>query len=151
MPTFYALGDTRTPVWGSVTSVAAKIAANFLFIAVFRRLGFDPFLGLAVATSLAAWINFSWLSIGLRRRLGPMREHGVASTCLKMLLLSALMGTVVAWVHGGLVRTIGGGGLPGEIGRLGVAIASGVLFLVVGLRLMNLPEARALRWPGRKR
>ena len=134
-----------------MTSVSAKIAANFLFIAVLRRLGFDPFLGLALATSLAAWINFGWLSIGLRRRLGPMQEYGVTSTCLKMLVLSALMGTVVAWIHAGLERLMGGAGLPGEIGRLGVAIASGVLFLVGGMRALNLPEARALRWrwPGR--
>ena len=153
VPTFYALGDTRTPVLGSVTSVSVKIAANFVFIAAFRRLGFDPFLGLAMATSLAAWINFGWLSIGLRRRLGPMRGSGVASTCLKMVLLSALMGGLVAWVHAWLERSIGGGGLPGEIGRLGIAIASGVLFLLVGLRALKVPEGRTLmgRWFRRRR
>ena len=153
VPTFYALGDTRTPVLGSVTSVSVKIAANFLFIALFRRLGLDPFLGLAVATSLAAWVNFGWLSFGLRRHLGPMREYGVTATCLKMLLLSALMGTLVAWIHAGLERSIGGGGLPGEIGRLAVAVAGGVLFLAAGLQALKVPEARALmgRWPGRRR
>ncbi len=144
VPTFYALGDTRTPVLGSVTSVSAKIAANFLFIAVLRRLDFDPFLGLALATSLAAWINFGWLSIGLRRRLGPMREYGVISTCLKMLVLSALMGIVVAWVHAALEPLIGGAGTAAQIGRLGISIASGVLFLLLGLRALKLPEARAL-------
>jgi len=144
VPTFYALGDTRTPVLGSVTSVSAKIAANFLFIAVLRRLDFDPFLGLALATSLAAWINFGWLSIGLRRRLGPMREYGVISTCLKMLVLSALMGIVVAWVHAALEPSIGGAGTAAQIGRLGISIASGVLFLLLGLRALKLPEARAL-------
>jgi putative peptidoglycan lipid II flippase len=152
VPTFYALGNRRTPVLASAASVSAKIAASFLFIALFRRLGVDPFLGLALSTSLAAWINFGWLSFGIRKQLGSLRGERLVSTTLKMLALSALMGGLASWVHGAVEVRFGGGGLAGEIGRLGTAIACALAFLALGLRVLDLPETRGLlsRWRGRR-
>lgn len=144
VPTFYALGDRRTPVQASVAAVSAKIAASFLFIALLREFGVDPFLGLALSTSLAAWINFGWLSARIRSHLGTLRGERILSTTLKMLLLSTLMGGLASWVHTVLEVRYGDGGLLGEIGRLGLAIAAALAFLLLGLRLMNLPEARVL-------
>jgi len=144
VPTFYALGDTRTPMLGSVTAVSAKIGANFLFIWLLRRLGVDPFLGLALSTSLAAWINFGWLGLGLRRHLGTLRGQRVGSTYGIMLLLSSVMGGATLFVHAGLERWLGGGGLVSEAARLMAAILAGMLVLLAGLRLANLPDTRFL-------
>jgi putative peptidoglycan lipid II flippase len=63
-PSFYARGDTATPVRATVASVAANIAMKFLFV-----MGLDlGVFGLAVATSLAAWINLGVLTYLARRR-----------------------------------------------------------------------------------
>jgi putative peptidoglycan lipid II flippase len=150
VPTFYALGDTRTPVLGSVTAVTTKIGANFLLIWLLRRFDGDPFLGLALSTSLAAWINFTWLGFGLRRHLGSFRRLGIGSTYLKMLLISAPMGGA-CWLLHRWLRTVGpDGGLAGEIVRLGLTIGSGLLIFAVGVRLARIPESRALfRFLGR--
>jgi putative peptidoglycan lipid II flippase len=144
IPTFYALGDTRTPVLGSMTAVTAKIGANFLLIFLFRRIGIDPFLGLALSTSLAAWINFVWLGVGLRRRVGRLDRYRVVSTFVKMFLVSVVMGAISALTHAGLERWAGGGGLAGEIARLAAAIAGGVACVALGIHALDLPEGRAL-------
>ncbi|MHC4429826.1 MAG: murein biosynthesis integral membrane protein MurJ [Planctomycetota bacterium] len=144
VPTFYALGDTRTPVLASVASVAAKVATNFVLIFLLRRLAFDPFLGLALSTSLAAWVNAVWLGIGLRRRMGRLERHRLVSTHLKMLVLSILTGVLAALVHTGLERWTGGGGLLGDVARLGGAIACGVVCVAIGIRGLGLPEGRLL-------
>jgi len=144
VPTFYALGETRTPVLASVGSIAIKIGANFVLVFLLRRAGLDPFLGLALATSLAAWINTIWLGIGLRGRIGSLRGQRVLSTFFKMLVLSTLMGAVVAQTHAALVRWGAGGGLVAEAARLGVSIAVGVVCVALGIRALGLPEGRQL-------
>src|SRR4030095_4696702 len=61
---FYARGDTATPVRATLAAVAANIAMKFAFV-----MGLD--LGvfcLAVATSLSAWSNLGVLSYLARRR-----------------------------------------------------------------------------------
>ncbi|UCE87664.1 MAG: polysaccharide biosynthesis C-terminal domain-containing protein, partial [Deltaproteobacteria bacterium] len=140
----YALGETRTPAMASVGSVGVKIGASFLLIHLFRRVGIDAFLGLALATSLAAWINLGSLGLGLRRRLGRMRGLGIVPTYLKMLVLSAVMGWGCALFHGGLERWLGGGGLAGAATRLGATIALGIGLHAAGLLLLDLPEGRSL-------
>jgi len=151
VPTFYALGETRTPVLGSTVSVAVKIVMSVGLIFAFRRLGIDPFLGLALSTALAAWVNFFWLARGLRRRLGSLRHHRVGVLYLEMLLVSVLTGGSAALVHAGLESRLGGGGLVGEGARLGVALLVGFATVALGARALNIPESRVLlaRWRGR--
>ena len=61
-PGFFAREDTKTPFQVTVVSVAANIA---LGLALFWPL---QHVGLALATSLAMWLNTSMLALGLRRR-----------------------------------------------------------------------------------
>ncbi len=144
VPTFYALGETRVPVLSSATAVLLKILANFLLIWTFPRLGWSPFLGLAVSTSLAAWVNMGLLSAGLRRRLGPMRGLGTASSALKMAALSVGMGAACGALHGGLEQWLPGGGLAGDLARLGAAVTVGLVLTLEGARRLRVPEALTL-------
>lgn len=149
VPTFYALGDTRTPVKASATAVAAKIGANFVLIALLTRWGGDPFLGLALSTSLAAWINATWLALALRRRIGSFAGEHVASTGVKMLAVSVAMGILCHIVQRGLEAWLPGGGLTGQALRLGTTIVVGMGFVLLATRLAGLDEWRRLR-PGNR-
>jgi len=145
VPTFYALGDTRRPVVASATAVALKIAANFALLALFPRLGWDPFLALATTTTLAAWTNLLLLTRGLRGHLGPLRGTGVLPTTLKLAALSATMGVACALAHTGLEGWLPGGGFWGLALRLLAAMLLGMALTLFGAHRMNLPEA-ALLW-----
>src|SRR5258707_5212101 len=64
VPSFYARGDTATPVRATLLSVAANIAMK---IALVWGLGFGV-VGLALGTSFGAWVNFAVLAFLARRR-----------------------------------------------------------------------------------
>lgn len=153
VPTFYALGEARTPVVSSVFAVTLKIAASFALITALPLAGVDPFLGLALSTSLAAWVNFVWLDRALRRRIGKMRGEGVLRTTLQMAGLSACLGGACHLVQSWLEHAMGGGGLPGDLARLALSIAVGGGVWLLGIWWLAPPELVQLlnRWRGVER
>jgi len=144
VPTFYALGETRLPVIASATAVAVKIAASFALIAFLPSIGLQPFLGLALSTSLAAWINFAVLSWGLNLRVGSLRGHGVISMTLKVAMLAGVMAAACRATAAVLERVAGGGGLLGEILRLVTVIVLGLAIVFAGARAMRIREIDGL-------
>ena len=64
VPSFYARGDTATPVRATILSVLANIAMKFLLVWG-AHLGV---VGIALGTSIGAWVNFSILTWLARRR-----------------------------------------------------------------------------------
>lgn len=144
VPVFYALGETRVPVVSSAISVASKIAANFALIALLPHLGLDPFLALALTTSMAAWINLGLLGLGTRRRLGPLAGLGVVPVTLKMAAVSVVLGLGAWGTHALLESAWPASGLAPEIVRLGAATAVGVGIALGGALLLRVDEAGAL-------
>jgi len=63
-PSFYARGDTATPVWATIAGVAANIAMKFALV-MGLELGV---FGLALGTSFGAWTNLGVLAYLARRR-----------------------------------------------------------------------------------
>jgi len=144
VPTFYALGDTRTPVVASAVAVGSKIVASFILILALPGLGVDAFLGLALSTSLAAWINFLWLAHALRRRLGRSGERRVIGDTIRIGLLSTIMGICCALLHGALERFFPGEAFFAEALRLAVTILVGFGIVAAGAAALDLPEARRI-------
>ena len=133
-PTFYALGESRTPVLVSVLSVLTNAALNVLFV---RQFGYR---GLALGTSLTALLNAGLLILLLRRRLDGLHVRHLASVLVRVAIAGAVMG-VAAW---GLDRQLQvwapGTALPIQIGRVGVAITGALLALGVSLKMLRVTE-----------
>jgi putative peptidoglycan lipid II flippase len=142
VPTFYALGDTRAPVVASTLAVAAKLAANGAFVFALPRLGVNPFLGLALSTSVAAWTNFGILAWALRKRAGSIAGHGVLRASLTMVLVSVVTGLGCGGAHAALLHFAPGGGVAGEIARLAAAVGVGVATTMAGAIFLGVREAR---------
>ena len=68
--TFYALQDTKTPAKAAVIAVAVNILLSLILMGPLKH------GGLALATSVAAMVNLSFLIWALRKRVGRihMRE-----------------------------------------------------------------------------
>jgi len=86
VPAFYALHDTRTPVWTAFVAMLLNIGLNFLFIRPLENGG--P----ALATSLSAAFNCIALIVIFRRRHGSLDVRSVAASCLKFAAASMFMG-----------------------------------------------------------
>lgn len=59
---FYARGDTKTPLYASLTGIAANVALKVALMGSFAQ------VGLALATSVGAWINVGLVILLARKR-----------------------------------------------------------------------------------
>ena len=149
-PTFYALGDSRTPVVVSVLSVLINAALNILFV---REFGYR---GLALGTSLTALLNAATLTWLLRGRLGGLHLTHLASVVARVLAASAVMGLAAWWLDRELHQLMPGTGLAVQIARVGLAITGALGVLALFLKLLRVTEftdvaGTILRRLGRRR
>ncbi|HYM18253.1 MAG TPA: murein biosynthesis integral membrane protein MurJ [Micropepsaceae bacterium] len=87
VPSFYARGDTATPVRATVVSVIANVAMKVFFV-----WGLDlGVIGIALGTSLGAWVNFGML-MAMARRRGVL----VATPELKRAIVPVIAATIGA-------------------------------------------------------
>lgn len=138
VPVFYAMNDTRTPVRLSITTVAIKVAVNFLLIV---PLGF---LGLALATAIASWLNFLLLARSYAKRTATQWGMKELVVYLRIAAASLIMG-LVAFLAYLLARNLMH--IRGTLGlsiHLGTAIVVGMGVLLPLLRAFRVEEEREL-------
>jgi putative peptidoglycan lipid II flippase len=141
VPSFYARHDTATPVRATIAAVIANIAMKFVFV-----WGLDGgIVGIALATSFAAWLN-----LGLLIAMARSRKLLVMTTELKRSLLSigAAVFAAAAGFYGGtrIVQDVTGIQLRDEITFVIAALAGAGAYtaMVVALR-RDLPLGSASR------
>ena len=133
-PSFYALGDSRTPVIASILSVGLNLGLNLMLV---RVMGYQ---GLALGTATAALFNAGLLLFLLRRRLDGLDERRLGLALMKIVIASALMGGVAALTSDALTVMLPGAGLLAKALRVFSAIAVGVLVLAGSARLLGIAE-----------
>ncbi len=134
-PTFYALGDTKTPVRYAATVIAVKVAVNLLLI---RELGF---MGLALGTSVASLLNTLLLLNALKKKLGAFTGLELTASLIKITIASAIMG-VAAWsLHAWMTAAWQPFSLAARSTVLGISISAGILVLLIVSRLLKIEQA----------
>jgi len=103
-PAYFAREDTKTPMRFALITVALNTALGAGLFVWFKSMGWQGFPGLAIATSLAAWVNVSFLFFGLRGRgwysPGPRLLVRLVSIALASLAMGAvlyLIGQNLSW------------------------------------------------------
>ena len=91
-PAFFAREDTRTPMLYALIGVGLNTA---LAIALFFRIGY---LGVAVATSVAAWFNAIMLAVRLAVQGHFTPDARLTSRLPRIILAAALMGAGLLWL-----------------------------------------------------
>jgi putative peptidoglycan lipid II flippase len=97
--TFYALGDTRTPVRVGFLTLAVNVAFALLLMEPLRH------AGLALASSLASYASLLALGWLLRRRLGPLGGAGLTRSLARTLGASVPLLLWCLWLHPGAAGT----------------------------------------------
>lgn len=94
-PAYFAREDTKTPMRYAVISLTANTAGSIALFFLFRKLGWLPHLGIAVATAVGGWLNAGLLWTTLARR-GHFALDGRMTRSLVMIVLaSAVMGVAL--------------------------------------------------------
>ncbi|HEY3637783.1 MAG TPA: murein biosynthesis integral membrane protein MurJ [Rhizomicrobium sp.] len=135
--TFYARHDTMTPVRATVTAIVVNIALKFALVWGFG-LGIA---GIALGTSLGAWVNVALLAVfGWRRELLRL-DREFWGSLLPVILAGAVTG-VAAYAGAVLARAFAHAG--GALLQLCCAIATGGMayLLVVLVFRTRLPLGR---------
>jgi len=97
-PGYYARQDTKTPVRIAITAMVSNMVMNFLFVGVLIAMAFKgPHMGLALASSLAGYLNAWLLYRGLRRQGAYAPEPGWLRVILAVFLASFCMLLVIWW------------------------------------------------------
>ena len=100
-PGYYARLDTRTPVRFAIISMVSNTLFALLFVGVLLSLHFKgPHTGLALASTVAAYLNASMLFRGLRRQGVYQPAAGWAKVLFAVLLACIAMVAVMLWQHG---------------------------------------------------
>lgn len=101
-PNFFARCDTKTPVKYSIVVMAVNLAFSLLLMYPFGH------VGIASATTLAAFVSFYQYLHGLRKRGFWTFSRELAAKIAKITLCSLVMGMVLATGNYGLDRVFGG-------------------------------------------
>jgi len=133
-PAFYALKDTRTPVWTAFVAFLLNFAFSLALMGPLKH------GGLALATTLSAFGNMSLLLWFMRRKIGPLGGRRIAVSAIKSLLAAIPMALSVVYTCRLIDWSLAGQkSLKALV--LGGAIAIGVAVYAVSVRLLRSEEA----------
>lgn len=124
-PAYFARENTLTPMYYAGVSVAVNVALSLALFPFFQH------VGIAIATSVAGWVNVVLLAISLRRRGELHLDTRLRNRIGKMALACLAMGLVLGVVAFGFGMNAPD---PGETGRflhnvftLAVLVTSGIV------------------------
>lgn len=150
-PPFFARQDTRRPMIFAVTSVAITVVVGSGLFFLLQSMGADGVLGLAIATSLSAWINVALLGGTLIREHAWRATTPFVSRLSRVLLASAVMaaGLLAAGIGYPVLSQIF---LAKEVAVMVVCGAGAALYGVclIAFRAVSVAELKAVlrREPG---
>ncbi|OEY67993.1 murein biosynthesis integral membrane protein MurJ [Marinobacter sp. X15-166B] len=136
-PGYFARQDTRTPVRIGIIAMVANMVFNLLLIVPLAH------VGLALATSLSAWLNTFLLWRGLAKEGAWRAKPGWGRFLLQLLAANAALIAVVVYLQRPLGHWLAVGGLQ-RVADMTVLVVAGVVvyFLVLAVTGVRIRHFR---------
>ncbi len=99
-PAFFARGDTKTPVWIGLIAVAVNLGFNLALMHPLQQ------VGIALSTSIAAWVNFALLAYFLSRRGDFQIDQRLRSRTWRIVMACVAMAAILALLTAALTGTM---------------------------------------------
>jgi putative peptidoglycan lipid II flippase len=147
-PGFFAREDTRTPLYVAIVSIVTNVALNaaFLFGTPLAQ------VGIALASSIAGWLNALMLGVVLVRRGHWVADRRLKSRTLRTLLASAGMGLTLWLALHPMAPALSRTDLTGVAALAAICVLGGLAYAVLGalLGVIKLSELKGVvrRQPG---
>jgi putative peptidoglycan lipid II flippase len=142
---FFAREDTSTPMWAGLVSMVVNVVAAFALFCYFGH------VGIAAATSLAAWVTTIYLLLGLRRG-GHLNADAALRRRLPLLALaSVLMGIVVYGAAQALAPWLLVDSIIVRAAVMAALVAVGVAFFALFCQFTNVVDFRRVFTAARQR
>jgi len=133
-PTFFALNDSKTPVKIGIITIFLNVFFSIMFI---KPLGYK---GLAVATSISAFFNFTFLFFILRNKVGKLDEIEILKSLIKISLASVCM-AFICWLSAYVIqRNFNVNSILNKIIWVFVPMTLGIIVYVIISSLLKVKE-----------
>lgn len=149
-PAFYALNDAKTPMIIAIVSIAVNFVGGYYLRELFSHYGVTAetphgygHVGVALATSIVALVNFFALAFIMRKRIGRLNGRAIVSSFAKISIACVVLSTVCYFSYHFLLSRYGSSGFTLRAVEAFVPIAlGGIAFLVVAkmLRVHELEQ-----------
>jgi len=142
-PGFFAREDTRTPLYVAVVCIIVNVGLNAAFIYGTSLAQ----VGIALASSLAGWLNAGLLAAVLLHRGQWMPDRRLISRFVRTLIASAGMGVALWLAVLALKSPLSHPDLKGVAALAGVCVAGALAYagLAMVLGVLNVADLRFLR------
>jgi len=130
-PGYFARQDTRTPVKIGIIAMVANMAFNLALIWPLQH------AGLALATSLSAWLNAGLLYLGLRRSGVYLPLKGWGAHWLRLVIAGGAMAVTIYWLARHAAVWLNGP-LWDRVLWLGLIVVAGLAVYLLALLILGL-------------
>ncbi|HJZ42483.1 MAG TPA: murein biosynthesis integral membrane protein MurJ, partial [Hyphomicrobiaceae bacterium] len=145
-PAFFAREDTATPMRFAVWNMALNVVGSVALFFLFRDIGWMPHVGIAVATTLAGWLNAALLWATLAKR-GQFVADARLKRALPLIVLASLIMGAALWLAAGYLQPWFGAshGVMVRITALSTLVGSGLVIYAAAVLALGAMELRQLR------
>jgi putative peptidoglycan lipid II flippase len=130
-PGFFAREDTKTPVKIGIIAMVANMAMNLALIVPLAH------AGLALATSLSAWLNGLLLWWGLRKEGAWKSQSGWPRFLLQLAFANLALAAVVLYLRAPVSDWLAAPGMQ-RAADMGILVAAGVAVYFIALALAGV-------------
>ncbi len=142
-PAFYALDDAKTPMIIALCSIAVNALASYGFRQVLDNYGYGH-VGVALATSSVALVNFFALALMMRKRISRIDGGEIIAAFIKIAVASAIMSAVCYFSYYFLANQFGEKTLISKFVEALVPIALGGMTFLLMAKVLRVEEVSKL-------
>jgi putative peptidoglycan lipid II flippase len=146
-PSFYALDDAKKPMIIALCSIVINAGASYVFMRAFSNVGVTPehpygygHVGVALATSMVATVNFLALAYFMRRRIKRIDGRQILGSFARIALAAALLSAASYFSYIFLTKQLGVDGFFVRLVEVFVPIAVGGIVFLVAAKLFGVKE-----------
>jgi putative peptidoglycan lipid II flippase len=146
-PSFYALDDAKKPMIIAICSIVINGFASYSFMHIFSQVGVTPerpngygHVGVALATSTVALINFVALAYFMRRKIKRIEGRQMVASFLRIAVASTLLSAASYGSYWFLATRFGTEGLVLRFIEVFIPIAIGGGVFMVAAKLLGVTE-----------
>ncbi len=146
-PAFYALNDAKTPMMIAIASIAVNFIGSYFLREWLSHYGVTEstptgygHVGVALATSLVALVNFSALALLMRHRIKRLNGRDILRSFAKIAAACVLLSVVAYASYRFLLNQFGAATFAIKLTEVLAPIALGATAFVVAAKLLRVTE-----------
>jgi putative peptidoglycan lipid II flippase len=150
-PAFYALDDAKVPMMIALASILVNAVASYFFREWLSGYGVTPdtpsgygHVGVALATSTVALVNFFALALFMRRRIKRLNGREILSGFTKIAIAALVMSAVCFAIYRVLFNALGPYGFMNQAIAALVPVAVGGVVFLLAAKLLGVRELEKL-------